>query len=337
MIEKEHPELEKSELIKDMPRVCGDETAAVEFFEQQRWNGAPVCVHCSDANVYQMKDRDGSRNKRFLWRCRKCGEQFTVRTGTVYEDSRLPLRHWAFAFWRACSSKKGCPAREIQRQCSVSYKTALFLMHRVRFALSEDTTNEPKQGGDKTVEADETYVGGKPRPTAFGATPAPKATTGYKLGSKKVPVVAMVERGGKVRTKVVPKVTQKNLYRFLDENIQRGSVVNTDQYGMYRTILWPIISPEGGRHDVVNHSKKEYIRKNPDGTVSGVNHAESFFSLLKRGIMGSFHAVSPEHLHRYCDEFAFRWNTRKLNDGERLAAAIKSSIGKRLEYVDYVR
>jgi len=336
MKEKQHPELEKSELIKGMPAVCGNESAAVEFFEEQRWGGSPVCPHCGDKDVYQMKGRDGARNARFLWRCRKCGEQYTVRTGAVYEDSKLPLRHWAFAFWRACSSKKGCSAREIERQCSISYKSALFLMHRVRFALTEDTTNAPKQGGDKVVEVDETYVGGKPRPTAFGAKPEAKATTGYRLGSKKIPVVAMVERGGKVRTKVVAKVTQKNLSQFLAENIQVGSIVNTDQFGMYRSILWPIIRVEGGRHDVVNHSQKEYIRKNPDGTVSGVNHAESFFSLLKRGITGIFHAVSPEHLHRYCGEFTFRWDTRKMNDGERLALAVKSSFGKRLEYADYV-
>jgi hypothetical protein len=112
-------------------------------------------------------------------------------------------------------------------------------------------------------------------------------------------------------------------------------VVNTDQSNIYHSILYPIVKG-GGRHDVVNHSQKEYTRYNLDGTVSGVNHAESFFSLIKRGIVGSFHAVSPEHLHRYCDEFAFRWNTRKLNDGERLALAVKNSVGKRLEYANYV-
>jgi transposase-like protein len=185
-------------------------------------------------------------------------------------------------------------------------------------------------GGKNTVEVDETYCGGKPRPGSDKRIQG----TGYRKDSNKIPVVAMVERGGEVRTKVIPKVNQKNLRQFLAENIQQGTVVNTDQSTIYHTILWPIIKTPGGRHDIVNHKRLEYIRRNPDGTVSGVNHCESFFSLLKRGLMGTFHCVSKEHLHRYCDEFAFRWNTRQLNDGDRLVAAIKNGEGKRLVYAE---
>jgi transposase-like protein len=332
MNNKERPELDKSAVIASLPKVCGDELAAVEFFEAQRWGNNPTCPHCQSKEVYQMKGRDGKRNARFLWRCRGCGEQYTVRIGTIYEETRLPLRHWAFAFWRACTSKKGVSALEIQRQCQISYKSALFLMHRVRYAMTEDTENTPKLG-EKTgiCEADETYVGGKPR-HGDKRTQLP----GYRKNSNKTPVVAMVERGGRVRTKVVPIVTQKNLYRFLEDNIARGTIVNTDQSALYHTILYPIIKYPGGRHDIVNHSKKEYARRNPDGTVSGVNHAESFFSLLKRGLNGIFHAVSKEHLHRYCGEFAFRWNHRELNDGERVVAAVNGGIGKRLTYEDCV-
>ena len=327
----EHPELEKSEVIEAIPMACADETAAVEFFENQRWGNSPSCPHCQDKNVYAMKARDGARSKRYLWRCRPCGEQFTVRTGTIYEDSRLPLKHWARAFWRACSSKKGVSARQIQRECQITYKSALFLMHRIRFAMTEDFSKSDKLGG--TCEVDETYCGGRPRPDAYGNKPK---GTGYRKDTNKAPVVAMVERGGKVRTKCVPKVTQKNLRHFLAENIANGTIVNTDQSGMYNTILYPIVKWPGGRHDVVNHSRKEYARHNPDGTVSGVNHCESFFSLLKRGLMGTFHAASKEHLPRYCHEFAFRWNTRLLNDGDRVSAAIKSAEGKRLTYENAV-
>ena len=330
----ERPELSKSDIVKGMPLVCSDETAAVEFFEIQRWGDTPSCPHCERKDVYKMTDRDGTRNKRYLWRCRACGEQYTVRIGTIYEESRLPLRHWAYAFWRACTSKKGVSALEIQRQCQVSYKSALFLMHRIRFAMKDnDAPETPKLGGENTVEVDETYCGGKPR---MGRDKRIK-TLGYRKDSNKVPVVAMVERGGPVRTKVVPQVTQKNLRHFLADNIQKGSVVNTDQSSVYHSILWPIIyNPKGqhGRHEIVNHKRLEYIRRNPDGTVAGVNHCESFFSLLKRGLMGTFHCVSKEHLHRYCDEFAFRWNTRQLNDGERLVAAIKNGEGKRLVYAE---
>jgi len=331
MNDKNRPELERSEVIEALPLACADETAAVEFFESQRWGGKPVCPHCQSENVYAMLGRDGKRNARYLWRCRGCSEQFTVRIGSIYEESRLPLRFWAYTFWRAATSKKGVAAREIQRQCQISYKSALFLLHRVRFALSDGGGKKAKFGG--TIEVDETYVGGKPR---VGADGKKAKGRGYRKDSNKVPVVAMLERGGRVRTKVVPNVTQKNLYRFLEKNIASGSIVNTDQSGIYHSILYPIINVPGGRHDVVNHSKKEYSRRNPDGTVSGINFAESFFSLLKRGLTGTFHAVSPEHLHRYCDEFAFRWNTRKLSDGERVVAALKQAEGKRLTYEDCV-
>lgn len=329
---KQRPELEKSKVVAALPEACGNEDAAVEFFEWQRWGDSPCCPHCQSKDVYKMTGRDGKRNARYLWRCRGCAEQYTVRIKTIYEETRLPLRHWAYAFWRACSSKKGVSALEIQRHCQISYKSALFLMHRIRFALTEDTASAPKLGGNTgVVEADETYVGGKPRP-------GDKRTelSGYRKNSNKIPVVAMLERGGKVRTKVVPNVTQKNLYRFLEENIARGTIVNTDQSPIYHSILYPIIKYPGGRHDIVNHSKKEYARHNPDGTVSSTNQAESFFSLLKRGLNGIFHAVSKEHLHRYCGEFSFRWNTRELNDGQRVAAAIQGANAKRLMYEDYV-
>jgi hypothetical protein len=246
----------------------------------------------------------------------------------VYEETRIPLRHWAYAFWRGCSSKKGVSALEIQRHCQISYKSALFLMHRIRFAMTDNTETPEKFTG--TCEIDETYVGGKPRPGDK------RKRKGYRKDSSKVPVIAMVERGGKVRTKVVAQVTQKNIGQFLTQNIENGSVVNTDQGHVYNTLLWPIIKWPTGRHDVVNHSQGEYARHNPDGTVSGVNHCESFFSLIKRGLMGTFHAVSKEHLHRYCHEFTFRWDTRNLCDGDRIVAAIKHGEGKRLTYENYV-
>src|SRR6266850_6041205 len=149
--------LAKSEVVAKLPRACGDELAAVEFFEEQRWGDSPCCPHCKDKNVYKMTDRDGTRNKRYLWRCRACSEQYTVRIGTVYEETRLPLRHWAYAFWRACTSKKGVSALEIKRQCQIGYRAALFLMHRIRFAMTDDSGNDSKLKG--ILEVDETYVG----------------------------------------------------------------------------------------------------------------------------------------------------------------------------------
>ncbi len=320
----DRPELEKSEVIQAIPLACADETTAVEFFEKQRWGNKPLCVHCQSDRVYKMVGRNGSRNSRYLWRCRECNEQYTVRFGTIYEDSRLPLRHWCYAFWRACTSKKGVSALEIQRHCEITYKSALFLMHRVRFAMAPDEIKSEPLGG--TVECDETFVGGKPRPETL--LPEKK---GYRKGSSKTPVLAVTERGGDIRTKVVVNVTQQNLRLFLAANASQNAMLNTDQCNMYVPI-----GKSWKRHDVVNHSIKEYARKNPDGSVAHVNTCESFFSLLKRGLIGTFHAVSKEHLHRYCDEFSFRWNNRKINDGDRVALAIKSAIGKRLLYDDAV-
>jgi len=151
MNDKKHPELGKSDVIKRLPKVCGDETAAVEFFERQRWGNSPLCPHCQSTNVYKMAGRAGARNKRYLWRCRACGEQYTVRTGAIYEDSKLPLRHWAYGFWRVCASKKGVSAREIERNCQITHKSALFLMQRIRFAVTQDQAKRQKLGNTSAM------------------------------------------------------------------------------------------------------------------------------------------------------------------------------------------
>src|SRR5437016_984264 len=156
--------LTESETIREIPLACSDELAAVEFIEKQRWGATPCCVKCGSVNVYKMMDRkSGERNKRFLWKCseKTCGKQYTVRIGTVYEESRIPLRHWCYAFWRMATSKKGIAALELKRHCQISYTSALFLANRIRFAMSPDQATAPKLTG--IVECDEVYLGGKPR------------------------------------------------------------------------------------------------------------------------------------------------------------------------------
>jgi transposase-like protein len=266
MQENKRPELKKSETIARIPKACADETAAVEFMEEQRWGEKPTCAHCDNADVYKMTDRDGTRNKRYLWRCRACSEQYTVRIGTVYEDSRLPLKHWCYAFWRASTSKKGVSALEIKRQCQISYKSALFLMHRIRFAMTPDSETAPKLGG--TCEADECYIGGKPRNNRSGKP------SGYRKDSNKIPVAVLVERGGNARLEVIPTVTSRNVFRFIYKNIKPDAVLNTDQSNVYNSVLNPVEA-----HHTVNHSKGEYVRVNPDGSVASTNQAESMFSL----------------------------------------------------------
>jgi len=148
-------------IVQEIPAACADELTAVEFLEKQRWGNSPACPHCGSIRVYQMKGRDGERNKRYLWRCRECEQQYTVRIGTVFEDSRIAMRHWCYAFWAACASKKGVSALQISCMTGLSYKSALFMMHRIRYAMTDDHSKpEPMTG---IVEIDETYVGGKPR------------------------------------------------------------------------------------------------------------------------------------------------------------------------------
>jgi transposase-like protein len=215
---------DKSQMVAELPRACQDETAAVEFFEKQRWGADPACPHCGSADVYQMKSRTGERGLRYLWRCRDCNGQHTVRVGTVLEDSRIPLRHWAYAFWAACASKKGVSALQIKRMTGLSYKSALFLMHRIRFAMT-DQLGGPLTG---TVEPDETYVGGKPRHKGSHN----KAKSGH--GTDKIPVLAVIQRGGGVHATVLPVVNSANLKAVLRASVAKTARLVTDESNLYR-------------------------------------------------------------------------------------------------------
>src|SRR5437773_7280075 len=309
--EKRH-RLSKSETVEAIPIACSNELAAVEFFEWQRWGKTPACVHCGSVAVYKMSDaKTGKRNKRFMWRCRDCKKQYTVRIGTVYEESRLDLRHWCYAFWRAATSKKGVAALEIMRHCQISYKSALFLMNRIRFAMAPEPEESKLTG---IVECDETYVGGKPRY---------KGTSKRGRGTDKIPVFAAVERDGRVRRKVVTDVRADTLESIMQELVDNEARVITDEFPAYSGLTSRF---EGG-HDTVCHSTKEYVR----GDIH-TNTAESSFALVKRGIMGIYHNVSREYLHRYLWQFDFVCNNPTMNDGDRTVAAVQAAEGKRLRY-----
>ena len=299
--------------LEAIPLACADEAAAVEFMEKQRWGEHPACPRCGSLNVYQMRDsKTGERQADYRWRCREKhpSQQFTVRTGTVFEDSRAELRHWCFAFWRASTSKKGVSALEIHRQTGLSYKSALFMLHRIRFAMADSVVGP--LGGE--VEVDETYVGGKPRY---------KGVSKRGRGTKKQCVLAMVERGGRVKTRPIANVTGKTLKDAIREDVHASARIITDENSAYTGIG----AEFAGGHQTVCHSAREYVR----GDVHS-NTIEGFFSIVKRGINGIYHAVSKEHLHRYMAEFEFRYNNRELEDGERTTAAIRAADGKRLMY-----
>ncbi len=303
----------QDKIIQRIPRACSDEHYAVLFLEAQRWGDSPTCPHCESENVYQMKDREGNRNKRYLWLCKDCGKQYTVRIGTVFEDSRIALRHWCYAFWAACASKKGVSALQISRMTQVSYKSALFMMHRIRYAMADDPATPELLNG--TVEVDETYIGGKPRVKG--------QHNWSNRPERKSPVVAMVQRGGQIRAMTMPTVNAKNLRKAVTQNVHKSARLVTDEASYYKTLGKGF---EGGHHTVI-HSKGEYVR----GDIT-TNTVEGFFSILKRGINGTFHSVSKKHLHRYVSEFQHRYNTKDMTDGERVVATIKKAQGKRLMY-----
>lgn len=307
-----------------LPRACADELAAVEFLEAQRWGGHPACPRCGSESVQQLMGRDGKRQTDSRWACRDCRKakgkwQYTVRIGTVFEDSRVPLRHWCYAFWRAATSKKGVSALEIKRQTGLSYKSALFLLNRIRFAMAD---SEPGLLGPKTgiVEADETYIGGKVRRHSLADIGDRRRGPSHK--AQKPIVAAVVERGGSVKTKIIPRATAENLRPFLFSNADKSARLMTDEYVGYRKL-----GKEFASHETVEHGRLEYAR----GDVT-TNTIEGFFSIVKRGLNGIYHAVSKEHLHRYLAEFEFRYNNRELEDGARIAKAVRASEGKRLMY-----
>jgi transposase-like protein len=309
--ERKH-QLSTSETVSDIPLACSNELAAVEFLEKQRWGADTACVHCGSVNVYKMIDsKTGERSKRYLWRCRDCKLQYTVRIGTVYEESRIELRHWCYAFWRASTSKKGVSALEIKRQCQISYKSALFLMNRIRFAMAPDGTS-PKLTG--LVECDETYIG--PRKPRY------KGTSKRGRGTSKTPVFCAVSREGEIRRRIVADVTTETIESAIREEVDRSAHLMTDEFSAYRRI-----GPEYAGHTTVCHATKEYARGN-----AHTNTAESSHALVKRGIIGIYHNVSREYLHRYLWQYDFLWNNRKMNDGERTVLAIQSAEGKRLMY-----
>lgn len=232
----------------------------------------------------------------------------------MFEDSRIELRHWCYAFWRAATSKKGVAALELHRQTGLSYKSCLFMLQRIRFAMGGSMPG-PLTG---PVEADETFVGGKPR------NKLRTREERVEFFAKKPAVLAIVERGGRVRTGVVADVTAKTLGDAIRENVDpNNSTLYTDEHLSYGRVGKQF----AGGHHTTKHSKGEYAR----GHVHS-NTVEGFFSTVKRGLNGIYHAVSREHLHRYLCEFEFRYNHRHIDDGERTRAAILSSEGKRLTY-----
>ncbi len=285
-----------------------DETKAREAFEAIMWPHGPVCPHCGATD--RIGAIKGKSHRPGLYYCGDCKGQFTVTVGTVFERSKVPLSKWWLASHLLSASKKGMSSVQIGRMLGVTQKTAWFMMHRIREAMRE-LHPTPIGGANQVVEADETYVGGKAK-NRKGRVPPKEA------------VISLVERNGEVRSMHVANVNATTLRPILVTQISRASYLMTDESTVY-----PKIGAEFAGHGTVNHSIEEYVRH---GGFTHTNTVENYFSILKRGIVGVYHHVSPEHLKRYVGEFDFRYNNRTISDAERTACIMRGTAGKRLTY-----
>ncbi|MDP2416021.1 MAG: IS1595 family transposase [Hydrogenophaga sp.] len=290
-----------------------DADKAREHLEALRWPHGPVCPHCG--SVRKPLKLEGKSYRPGLFKCNDCYEQFTVTVGTVFERSKIALNVWLQAVHLMCASKKGISAKQLERLLGVSYKTAWFMSHRIREAMtSESASPLGGPGSSGIVEADETYWGntGKQR----------NGARGY---DHKMKIVSLVERDGEKRTYHVANVTAATVRPILKSQIDAKARLMTDEAAVYTKV-----GREFSGHGVVKHGAKEYAR----GDIN-TNTVESSFAILKRGLNGTFHSVSEKHLQRYCAEFDFRWNTRQsqgYSDTDRATEALKGITGKRLTY-----
>jgi transposase-like protein len=288
-----------------------DEDRAREYLESLRWPRGPICPHCGAEGAYRLTAKPGSTRgvRKGVLKCKVCRKQFTVRVGTIFEDSHIPLGTWVLAIHLLCASKKGMSAHQLHRMLGVTYKSAWFMAHRIRYAMGQPPLSGKLSG---IVEADEAYIGGS------------RQRGRRKRGAARKKVVfSLVERrpSGNAHSVALDRVTAKNFREAMLAHIEPDATIMTDEHPAYRS---PV---KGWTHEHVKHSLREYVRGE-----AHINTVEGYFGLLKRGITGTYHHVSKGHLHRYLAEFDFRWNQRHVEDGIRAALAVRATEGKRLTF-----
>ncbi|HSZ63858.1 MAG TPA: IS1595 family transposase [Terriglobales bacterium] len=290
-----------------------DADRAFEYAKNLRWpDGKVICPRCESEQNYFIKTRK-------IWLCRGCNKQFTIKVGTIFEDSALGMDKWMAAFWMLCNCKNGVSSMEIHRTIGVTQKSAWFMLQRLRLAMQDGfyTTKLGSKGHE--VEVDETFIGGKARNMHKNR----KAKLTGRIDDDKAVVVGFMERGGRVRTEIVTQRRKHNMQPLVREHVQAGAALYTDALKSY------IGLDKHYEHEVIDHAV-EYVR----GKVH-TNMIENFWSLVKRALHGTYVSVEPFHLYRYLDEQMFRFNNRKkMNDSQRFALAMSQVGGKRLTYAD---
>lgn len=300
--------MEMPKTLQDAIVFFSDDLLCVQFVASLRWSDEPVCVHCGHKGSGFLKTRR-------IYKCKnkECRKQFSVKVGTIFEDSPISLGQWLTAIWLIANAKNGISSYELHRAIGITQKSAWFVLHRIRVAMQ--TGSFEKLSGE--VECDETYIGGKAINMHAKKRKEAKMTTGY---TTKTAVMGMVQRQGRVKAKVIKSADTETLLGLISEHVESGATVMTDDHGGYRKMSDDYV------HEVVNHSV-QYVRENVH-----TNSIENFWSLLKRTIKGTYVSVAPEHLQAYVEEQTFRYNERKVKDKDRFVEVLKSVSGKRLTY-----
>lgn len=302
--------LKKFNSLLEMMREIPDEQTAIDHFTAIRWQQGEFCPHCNSARVYHFADKRTHK-------CGVCRKRFSIRVGTIFEDSKLPLRTWMLAIWLITSHKKGIASTQLAKDLGITQKSAWFVLHRLRHAAQTRSFNRPLTG---EVEADETFVGGKEKNKH-----AWQRTGGKQGGAGKVAVLGILEREGELRTGLTPNLSARNVQSAVRENVEAGSLILTDEHPSFRGLSRDYI------HHTVNHSAGEYVRK----FYIHTNGIESVWALFKRQIIGTHHYLSPKHLSRYLSEMTWRFNRRQTDEGVRVNMLLGQTAG-RIRYKDLI-